>query len=59
MFVLYFCSYPYSEDYTKPTQYMNTRCPAWCDRILMSHNAQDIVYRVSAARNSHFIPLLN
>ncbi|TSL97361.1 Type I inositol 1,4,5-trisphosphate 5-phosphatase [Bagarius yarrelli] len=38
-------SYPYSEEYTKPTQYMNTRCPSWCDRILMSHSAQDIVYR--------------
>nr|XP_055023874.1 inositol polyphosphate-5-phosphatase A [Misgurnus anguillicaudatus] len=38
-------SYPYSEDYTKPTQYMNTRCPAWCDRILMSHSARDIINR--------------
>ncbi|KAK7146383.1 hypothetical protein R3I93_013968 [Phoxinus phoxinus] len=38
-------SYPYSEDYTKPTQYMNTRCPAWCDRILMSHGAVDIIHR--------------
>ncbi|XP_077079605.1 inositol polyphosphate-5-phosphatase A isoform X1 [Siphateles boraxobius] len=38
-------SYPYSEDYTKPTQYMNTRCPAWCDRILMSHSAGDIIHR--------------
>lgn len=38
-------SYPYSEDYTKPTQYMNTRCPAWCDRILMSHSASDIIHR--------------
>ncbi|KAK9970329.1 hypothetical protein ABG768_026277 [Culter alburnus] len=38
-------SYPYSEDYTKPTQYMNTRCPAWCDRILMSHNARDIIHQ--------------
>uniref|UniRef100_A0A3Q1BLS3 inositol-polyphosphate 5-phosphatase n=1 Tax=Amphiprion ocellaris TaxID=80972 RepID=A0A3Q1BLS3_AMPOC len=38
-------SYPYSEEYTKPTQYMNTRCPAWCDRILMSHAAQDFIER--------------
>uniref|UniRef100_A0A3P8T459 inositol-polyphosphate 5-phosphatase n=1 Tax=Amphiprion percula TaxID=161767 RepID=A0A3P8T459_AMPPE len=38
-------SYPYSEEYTKPTQYMNTRCPAWCDRILMSHAAQDFIDR--------------
>lgn len=40
-------SYPYSEEYTKPTQYMNTRCPAWCDRILMSHTAQEFVVPVS------------
>lgn len=57
--VLFFCSYPYSEDYTKPTQYMNTRCPSWCDRILMSHNARDVIYRVSTAlRNSHVLPTL-
>ncbi|KAF6729332.1 Type I inositol 1,4,5-trisphosphate 5-phosphatase [Oryzias melastigma] len=37
-------SYPYSEDYSKPTQYMNTRCPAWCDRILMSHSAHDFIH---------------
>lgn len=43
--ILFPPSYPYSEDYTKPTQYMNTRCPSWCDRILMSHNAQDVIYR--------------
>ncbi|XP_029016678.1 inositol polyphosphate-5-phosphatase A [Betta splendens] len=38
-------SYPYSEDHSKPTQYMNTRCPAWCDRILMSHSAQKLIHR--------------
>ncbi|XP_041643541.1 inositol polyphosphate-5-phosphatase A [Cheilinus undulatus] len=38
-------SYPYSEENTKPTQYMNTRCPAWCDRILMSHAAQEFIHR--------------
>lgn len=38
-------SYPYSEEYTKPTQYMNTRCPAWCDRILMSHTAQEFIHQ--------------
>ncbi|KAM7391535.1 hypothetical protein PAMP_022217 [Pampus punctatissimus] len=37
-------SYPYSEEYTKPTQYMNTRCPAWCDRILMSHTAEEFIH---------------
>ncbi|GAA6106791.1 inositol polyphosphate-5-phosphatase A isoform X2 [Tachysurus ichikawai] len=43
--ILFRPSYPYSEEYTKPTQYMNTRCPSWCDRILMSHSTQDVVYR--------------
>ncbi|XP_017272824.1 inositol polyphosphate-5-phosphatase A [Kryptolebias marmoratus] len=38
-------SYPYSENYTQPTQYMNTRCPAWCDRILMSHTAHNLIHR--------------
>lgn len=38
-------SYPYSEEYTKPTQYMNTRCPAWCDRILMSHTAHEFIHK--------------
>ncbi|XP_028312206.1 inositol polyphosphate-5-phosphatase A [Gouania willdenowi] len=38
-------SYPYSEEYAKPTQYMNTRCPAWCDRILMSYAAQGLLHK--------------
>ncbi|KAI5094765.1 type I inositol 1,4,5-trisphosphate 5-phosphatase, partial [Silurus meridionalis] len=45
-------SYPYSEDYSKPTQYMNTRCPAWCDRILMSHNTRDVIYRRNDGQNN-------
>ncbi|KAL4623084.1 type I inositol 1,4,5-trisphosphate 5-phosphatase-like isoform X1 [Arapaima gigas] len=44
-------SYPYSEDYTKPTQYMNTRCPSWCDRILMSHSACLIIHREEGERS--------
>ncbi|CAM4714618.1 unnamed protein product [Leuciscus chuanchicus] len=47
-------SYPYSEDYTKPTQYMNTRCPAWCDRILMSHSAGDIIHRREGSESGVF-----
>ncbi|MGH0169290.1 UNVERIFIED_CONTAM: hypothetical protein FKN15_059996 [Acipenser sinensis] len=38
-------SYPYSEDYSQPTQFMNTRCPAWCDRVLLSHSARHIIHR--------------
>lgn len=52
---LSWCSYPYSEEYTKPTQYMNTRCPSWCDRILMSHSARDIIYRVRSAPSSTIV----
>uniref|UniRef100_A0A3B3Y406 inositol-polyphosphate 5-phosphatase n=1 Tax=Poecilia mexicana TaxID=48701 RepID=A0A3B3Y406_9TELE len=40
-----FPPYPYSEDHHKPRQYMNTRCPAWCDRILMSPSANDFISR--------------
>uniref|UniRef100_A0A803TMN8 inositol-polyphosphate 5-phosphatase n=1 Tax=Anolis carolinensis TaxID=28377 RepID=A0A803TMN8_ANOCA len=38
-------SYPYSEDYSQGMQYMNTRCPAWCDRILMSHSAKELILK--------------
>ncbi|KAK3554149.1 hypothetical protein QTP70_019076, partial [Hemibagrus guttatus] len=38
-------SYPYSEDSSQGKQYMNTRCPAWCDRILMSSSAKDLVVK--------------
>uniref|UniRef100_A0A3B4YC40 inositol-polyphosphate 5-phosphatase n=1 Tax=Seriola lalandi dorsalis TaxID=1841481 RepID=A0A3B4YC40_SERLL len=38
-------SYPYSEDSNQGKQYMNTRCPAWCDRILMSSSARDLVLK--------------
>uniref|UniRef100_A0A3B5B6B7 inositol-polyphosphate 5-phosphatase n=1 Tax=Stegastes partitus TaxID=144197 RepID=A0A3B5B6B7_9TELE len=38
-------SYPYSEDSSQGKEYMNTRCPAWCDRILMSPSARDLVLK--------------
>uniref|UniRef100_A0A8C7WIN6 inositol-polyphosphate 5-phosphatase n=1 Tax=Oncorhynchus mykiss TaxID=8022 RepID=A0A8C7WIN6_ONCMY len=38
-------SYPYSEDSSQGKQYMNTRCPAWCDRVLMSATAKDLVLK--------------
>ena len=41
-------SYPYSEDSSQGKQYMPTRCPAWCDRILMSATARDLVLKVSS-----------
>ena len=41
-------SYPYSEDSGQGRQYMNTRCPAWCDRVLMSPSARELILKVSA-----------
>ncbi|XP_029465842.1 type I inositol 1,4,5-trisphosphate 5-phosphatase isoform X2 [Rhinatrema bivittatum] len=38
-------SYPYSEDSSQGQQYMNTRCPAWCDRIIMSHSAKELLVK--------------
>ncbi|KAH8417028.1 hypothetical protein KR222_001772 [Zaprionus bogoriensis] len=36
-------SYPFEEDPEMPTDYMSTRCPSWCDRILMTPQVQDII----------------
>ncbi|XP_062850890.1 inositol polyphosphate-5-phosphatase A-like [Trichomycterus rosablanca] len=38
-------SYPYSENCNEGKEYMNTRCPAWCDRILMSSSAKELVLK--------------
>ncbi|KAL3864925.1 hypothetical protein ACJMK2_006569 [Sinanodonta woodiana] len=37
-------SYPFSEDVHDGMSYMKTRCPSWCDRILLSHSAKNIIY---------------
>jgi len=37
-------SYPFSEDAEDGTSYMPTRCPGWCDRIMMSHDAQSLLH---------------
>ncbi|CAK1541175.1 unnamed protein product [Leptosia nina] len=36
-------SYPFEEDVHLPTHYMKTRCPAWCDRILLSQSARLLI----------------
>ncbi|XP_064546977.1 inositol polyphosphate-5-phosphatase A isoform X1 [Drosophila montana] len=36
-------SYPFEEDPEMPTDYMSTRCPSWCDRILMAPQVKDII----------------
>ncbi|XP_044924751.1 inositol polyphosphate-5-phosphatase A isoform X5 [Mustela putorius furo] len=38
-------SYPYSEESGQGQRYMNTRCPAWCDRVLMSPSARELILK--------------
>lgn len=36
-------SYPFEEDVTRPCIFMHTRCPSWCDRVLLSKMALNLV----------------
>lgn len=36
-------SYPYEENSELPTNYMSTRCPSWCDRVLISPAAKKLI----------------
>lgn len=36
-------SYPYEEDVAQPLHYMSTRCPSWCDRVLVSPAAKLLI----------------
>ncbi|KAL5284584.1 INPP5A family protein [Megaselia abdita] len=36
-------TYPYEEEPELPSSYMSTRCPAWCDRILLSPTIQELI----------------
>ncbi|XP_071050398.1 uncharacterized protein [Onthophagus taurus] len=36
-------SYPFEETISEATKYMQTRCPAWCDRVLLSTTARQLV----------------
>jgi len=36
-------TYPFVEDPNAGSSYMRTRCPAWCDRVLMSHQAKSLI----------------
>ncbi|XP_055379964.1 inositol polyphosphate-5-phosphatase A [Condylostylus longicornis] len=36
-------TYPYEEDPDMPKSYMSTRCPAWCDRILLNPTARELI----------------
>lgn len=39
-------SYPFQEDINEPVNYMQTRVPAWCDRVLLSPTAKTLVQDV-------------
>ncbi|KAM4599352.1 inositol polyphosphate-5-phosphatase A isoform 1-T1 [Fundulus diaphanus] len=45
-------SYPYSEDCHHPKYYMNTRVPAWCDRIFMSPSAKEMLEKSASEDKS-------
>jgi len=36
-------SYPFEEDLKNYENYMESRCPAWCDRIIMSKSMSEVV----------------
>lgn len=36
-------SYPFEENVSEGANYMVTRCPSWCDRVLLSHSAKHLV----------------
>ncbi|XP_072935638.1 inositol polyphosphate-5-phosphatase A isoform X2 [Epargyreus clarus] len=43
-------TYPFEEDVHLPTHYMKTRCPAWCDRILLSQSARLLIQQSDPSR---------
>jgi len=43
VFLFLVLSYPYSEEYDEAGLYLRARCPAWCDRILLSHSFKNFV----------------
>lgn len=46
-FSAFISRYPFSENVTKPSEFLGTRCPAWCDRVFMSHAARALLQKVS------------
>lgn len=40
-------SYPFEENKKGAKCYMQTRCPSWCDRILLSNSAKSLVNNIS------------
>uniref|UniRef100_A0A0K8WHV3 inositol-polyphosphate 5-phosphatase n=1 Tax=Bactrocera latifrons TaxID=174628 RepID=A0A0K8WHV3_BACLA len=44
-------SYPYEEKPELPTRYLTTRCPSWCDRVLMSAQMNEITTNRNTSYN--------
>ncbi|XP_049305938.1 inositol polyphosphate-5-phosphatase A isoform X2 [Bactrocera dorsalis] len=44
-------SYPYEETPELPTRYLTTRCPSWCDRVLMSAQMNEITINRNTSYN--------
>ena len=41
--IVFFSSYPYSEERDVARSYLRARCPAWCDRIFLSHSFNNFI----------------
>ncbi|XP_046565932.1 inositol polyphosphate-5-phosphatase A-like [Haliotis rubra] len=52
-------SYPFSEDVNDGTSYMKTRCPSWCDRILISQRQRHHLPGELQHQNMSFPGFLN
>lgn len=48
-------SYPYMEDTRVGQHYMHTRCPAWCDRVVLSETAKLLVHQVTTSTKDELI----
>ncbi|XP_041985161.1 inositol polyphosphate-5-phosphatase A isoform X2 [Aricia agestis] len=46
-------TYPFEEDIHLPTHYMKTRCPSWCDRVLLSQSARLLLQHNERPDNRH------
>ncbi|XP_054267370.1 inositol polyphosphate-5-phosphatase A-like isoform X1 [Macrosteles quadrilineatus] len=47
-------SYPYEEDTHSGRQYMQTRCPSWCDRVVLSETAKLLVHQIDDEKSIEY-----
>lgn len=48
-------SYPFEENEHEGMNYMKTRCPAWCDRIVLSAGAKLLINEKVSVKKSIFM----